>query len=85
MVRMTQAASRRRRGEWVMLAQVIAAGVGAGFSGNWKPIQALARSLNIPVHGGSGPREVRDAEVGDLVTRLHARLGRGHGGRSHSR
>ena len=65
-VRMSQAAARRRAGEWVMLAQVIAAGTGAGFSGDWKPIQALARNLGVPVPG----RRAEKADVRNLGAAL---------------
>lgn len=34
-----------------MLAQVIAAGVSAGFSGKWDTIKALARQLDVPISG----------------------------------
>lgn len=55
-----------------MLAQVVAAGVGAGFSGDWKTIEALARNLGTPVPGrGRAP----GTGLGDAVSRLEARIG----------
>lgn len=67
-----------------MLAQVIAAGTSAGFSGNWKPIQALAATLDVPI--GASPSTGSDTtKVEDALSRLASRLGVAHAGRSYRR
>lgn len=83
-VRMADAAARRRRHEWVMLAHIIAAGVNAGMSGDFKPLRALSETLGVSQ--AAGGLRARGLEMGDVVTRLYARVGaRYAGGRSDSR
>lgn len=76
-VRMATAAGRRRRHEWVMLANVIAVGVNAGFTGNFKPLQALAQTLDVPTSAAS--KRARGEEMRDVVSRLYARVGARYG------
>lgn len=71
---MTQAAQERRAREWVLLAEVIAAGVAAGFSGKWEPIQALARQLGAPVPGLRA-QDAQPGRFGDLLAHLERRRG----------
>ncbi|MCP4868274.1 MAG: hypothetical protein GY898_06100 [Proteobacteria bacterium] len=77
MIRMAQAAGRRRRHEWVMLAHVIAVGVNAGFTGNFKPLHALAKTLDVST--SSAGARAQGSDMGDVVTRLYARLGSRYG------
>lgn len=83
LVRMAEAAGRRRRHEWVMLAYVIAAGVNAGFMGNYKPLEALAKTLRVSTSGAA--KRAQGGEMGDVVSRLYARIGARYGQRSDRR
>ena len=66
-----------------MLAHVIAVGVNAGFTGNFKPLQALAKTLGVPT-SAAGQR-AQGGEMGDVVTRLYARVGARYGERPDGR
>ncbi len=68
-VRFSQAAARRKREEWLMLAQVVMIGTSAGFSGKVEPIEALARALGLPYPGAGAGAE--DGGLSDLMRRLH--------------
>ena len=82
-VRMAEAAGRRRRHEWVMLAHVIAVGVNAGFTGKFQPLQAMAKTLGVST-SAVGQR-AEGVEMRDVVSRLYARSGARYGGRSDGR
>jgi hypothetical protein len=74
-IRFSQAAARRKREEWLMLAQVVMIGTSAGFSGKVEPIEALARALGLPYPGAGAGAGADDGGLSDLMARLHGPRG----------
>lgn len=70
-VRMSEAAGRRRREEALLQAQVIAAGTAAGVYGKSEPIEALARALGLP-YPTSAAAGAPGGEVRDIIAKLNA-------------